>query len=104
MKLLALAVVIVFATVFGACAPGANNTPECKRLQEHIFRISPESRSRLEGLSEVEQQNQIDQLVAKVPVEDIEQCTAAEPAVIACMQKAADIAAVRACIPPPKKG
>ena len=111
MKYLALTCATWFAVLAGACDPGAKDSPEvaqrkadCKRLDEHIFRISPESRSRLAGLSEAEQQREIDQLVAGVPVEDVEQCTAAEPAVIACMQKAPDIAAVRACIPPPKKG
>jgi len=112
MKYRALAFITVAVTLFvGACDPGAKDTPEiaqrkaaCKRLDEHIFRISPQSRSRLDGRSEAEQQHQIDQLVAKVPIEDVEQCAAAEPAVIACMQNAADIAAVRACIPPPKKG
>jgi hypothetical protein len=105
---LALAGVLVSAA---ACDPGAADSPEvahrkaeCHRLEEHIFRISPESRGRLQGLPEAEQQKAIEQLVATVPVEDIEQCAAAAPAVITCMQAAPDIAALRACVPPPKNG
>jgi hypothetical protein len=107
-KLLALACVVVF---IGACESGETDTPqvaqrkaECKRLNEHIFRISPESRGRLDGVPEAEQQKRLAEMVAKVPVEDIAQCAAADPVVIACMQKAPDVAAVRACLPPPKKG
>jgi hypothetical protein len=108
MKLVALACALVLG---GACDPGAVDAPdvarrkaECKRLEAHIFRISPETRGRLAGLSEAEQQKLIDQLVAGVPIEDIEQCAAAEPKAVACMQAAPDIAAIRACIPAPKKG
>ena len=108
MKLLALAFVVVFV---GACESSGTDSPEiaqrkaaCKQLDEHIFRISPESRSRLDGVPEAEQQKRLAEMVAKVPVEDIAQCAAADPAVIACMQKAPDVAAVRACVPPPKKG
>jgi hypothetical protein len=108
MKLLALACVLVFAA---SCDPGAADPPdvarrkaECKRLEDHIFRISPQSRGRLAGLPDAEQQKVIDQLVAGLPVEDIEQCAAADPKVIACMQAAPDVAALRACIPPPPKG
>jgi hypothetical protein len=105
MKLFAVACILMFAA---ACDEGAADAPavalrkdECRRLEGHIFQISPESRSRLAGLSEAEQQKAIEQLVAKVPVEDIEQCAAANPAAITCMQAAPDIAALRACIPPP---
>lgn len=108
MKLLALVSVLVLAA---ACDSGAADPPDvarrkadCRRLEDHIFRISPESQSRLAGLPEAEQQKALEQLVAKVPVEDIEQCAAAAPAAIACMQAAPDIAALRACIPAPKKG
>jgi cytochrome c556 len=107
-KLVALTIVLLLAA---ACSTGAVDPPEvaqrkteCKRLEAHILRISPESRGELDGLSGPEQQKRLEQLVAKVPFEDIQQCAAAEPAVIACMQKAPDVAAVRACIPPPNKG
>ena len=107
MKLFALAWFLVLAA---ACDPGASDSPdvarrkaECKRLEDHIFRISPESQSRLAGLPPAEQQKVIDTLVAGVPVEDLEQCAAAEPAVIACMQAAPDVAAIRACVGLAKK-
>jgi hypothetical protein len=94
-----------------ACSTGAVDPPEvaqrkaeCKRLEAHILQITPESRGELDRLSEPERQKRLDQLVAKVSIEDIQQCAAADPTVIACMQKAPDVAAVRACIPPPKKG
>jgi hypothetical protein len=37
--------------------------------------------------------------MAKIPVEDIEQCGAAYPEVVACMKQAHDVAGVRGCIP-----
>jgi hypothetical protein len=111
MKLSAVMSVISVLVFAAACDPGATDPPdvarrkvECKRLEEHIFRITPESRSRLDGLPEAEQQKLIEQLVAHVPVEDLEQCAAAKPEAITCMQKAPDTAALRACIPAPKKG
>jgi hypothetical protein len=54
---------------------------ECKNLIQHIIEISP-------------QHKKVD-----VPIEDIEQCGAAYPEVVSCMQKAADVAGVHACIP-----
>jgi hypothetical protein len=96
----------------GAAGPGCGqdkpDPPEvaqrkqaCKVLHEHLFRISPQSG--LAGLSEAEQQKKLAQLQAGVPIEDIEQCAAADPKVVACMQQAADVAAVKACIPAPKE-
>jgi len=109
-RALVLLGVIVVAGA-GACestttesAEQARRKLECKRLEAHIFRITPDSRARLDGLPEAKQQAVIDQLVAKVPVEDLEQCAAADPAVITCMQAAPDVQALRACIPAPKKG
>jgi hypothetical protein len=110
-KLLAPTIVVAFTIALGACGTGGIDPPEvaqrkaeCRRLEAHILRISPESRGELDGLPEAEQQKRLDALVAKVPIEDIQQCAAAEPAVIACMQKASDVAAIRACVPPPKQG
>ena len=51
---------------------------ECRKLERHLFEISPDSAGR-----------NIDELVAKVPIEDIEQCGAAYPESVACMQAAA---------------
>ena len=108
MNRIALSIALVFAAACGSEGVDppdvAQRKAECRRLEAHILRISPESRRELDGLSEAEQQKRLDKLVAKVPIEDIQQCAAAEPAVIACMQRAPDVAAVRACVPPPKKG
>lgn len=101
MRLFALAMVIVLA----AGCEEKQDSPEvaqrkadCRRLEAHIFQITPQAQGGLAGLPEVDPRR-VEQLVAKLPVEDIEQCAAARPEVIACMQAAADVAALRACIP-----
>jgi hypothetical protein len=63
---------------------------ECRKLSRHLIEISPESKGK-----------SIDELVAKVPIEDIELCGAAYPESVACMQAAPDPAAVKPCIPVP---
>jgi len=95
--------------VLAACESEPVDSPDvarrkatCKQLNEHIFRITPQSRDQLAGRSAADQRKILDQLMAKVPIEDIEQCAAAEPTVIACMQAAPDIASVKSCIPAPK--
>ena len=100
---IALAAVVSVAAAAG-CGEDKPDPPEvakrkqdCKALSEHLFRISPEAH--LQGLSEAEQNKRIEKLQAGVPIEDIEQCAAADPKVIACLQAAADVAAVKACIP-----
>jgi hypothetical protein len=104
-----LGLAVIAFVVLGACESSAVDSPEvvqrkaaCRQLNEHLFRISPESRASIAGVPEADQRKRIDQLMAKVAVEDIEQCAAADPKVVACMQAAADIAAVRGCIPPAK--
>jgi len=99
MTRLALILVIVFA---GACedqkdAPEvAQRKAECRRLEEHIFRITPGPGGQLPATDP----GRIADLVAKLPVEDIEQCAAVKDrTVIACMQAAPDVATLRACIP-----
>ncbi len=94
----ALILIIVFA---GACedekdAPeAAQRKAECRRLEEHIFRITPGPGGELPATDP----RRIAELMAKVPVEDIEQCTAAKPAALTCMLAAPDVATLRACIP-----
>ncbi len=72
---------------------------ECRKLEHHLFEIAPEKPANL------------DEAVAKVPIEDIEQCAAKDedkktkvdhkaPAV-ACMMAAPTVDAVRACVPKP---
>ena len=61
---------------------------QCRKLSRHLFEILPEAKG----------QNP-DELVAKVPIEDIEQCAAANQDSVACMLAAPDHARVQACIP-----
>ena len=61
---------------------------ECRNLVRHVIEISPQRGQR-----------SVDEMLAKVPVEDIEQCGAAYPEVISCMEKTPDVAGVRDCIP-----
>lgn len=70
---------------------------ECRQLEDHIFRITPQP-----GTEHGETDPaKLAALMAKVPAEDIEQCAVVKDRkVIACMQAAPDVAAVRACIPP----
>jgi hypothetical protein len=61
---------------------------QCRQLVHHLIEISPQR----EGRS-------VEEAAAKVPVEDIEQCGAAYPESVACMNKATDLAAIKNCIP-----
>jgi hypothetical protein len=109
----ALVMVVVLA---GACedeqdAPDkAQRVAECRRLEDHIIRITPRP-----GANDPETDPQrIAELMAKIPIEDIEQCAAIKDpdaakkdpaaaakgiAAIACIQAASSAAAIRACIP-----
>jgi hypothetical protein len=109
------AALVVIALLAAACEE-ENDSPavarrkaECRQLMEHIVRITP----RPGGGPETDPAR-IQQVVAQLPVEDIEQCAAVKdpvkpgeppppqgqtPRVIACMQAAADLPALRACIP-----
>jgi hypothetical protein len=82
---------------------------ECQKLEAHVFSIMPASQ--LEGLSEEERQKKLDELVAKLPIEDIEQCAAADKdktgadrkaGVLDCMKAARDEAGLKQCIPKPQ--
>jgi hypothetical protein len=121
-----IALVLVVAPVLGfaaACDEGtdqpdtAHGTVEtaqrqatCRQLIEHILQITPRPGSDRPETDPA----RIKQLAARVPIEDIEQCAAVKdavkqgepappeggtPKVIACMQAATDVAALRACIP-----
>lgn len=98
-RIIALAVVAVLA---GACE-AEKETPEqarlkaeCRQLEEHLFQITPAPGATAPETDPA----RIQQLVARVPVEDIEQCAAVKDrSRIACMLAARDVAAVRACIP-----
>ena len=99
MRLVALAMIAVLA---GGCEDEkdtperAQSKEECRRLEEHIFRITP----RPGGGSPETDPERIAQRMAKVPIEDIEQCAAVKDRTrIACMKAAPDVAALRACVP-----
>ena len=81
-------------------AEAAANTAECLRLEDHVFEIMPRPET---GHGEPDPKRRAE-LVAQLPVEDIEQCAAVKDRkAIACMLHAADVATMRACIPPPKQ-
>jgi hypothetical protein len=78
----------------------AANTAECLRLEDHVFEIMPRPET---GHGEPDPKRRAE-LVAQLPVEDIEQCAAVKDRkVIACMLHAPDVTAMRACIPPAKE-
>lgn len=97
---LALAAVLAAGCEAETDSPAdAERKAECRRLEAHIFEITPRP-----GAGDAERgetdPRRIAELVAKVPVEDIEQCAAVKDRqVIACMQAAPDVAKLRACIP-----
>lgn len=82
----------------------------CRQLIEHVLQITPRPGSDRPETDPA----RIQQLAARIPIEDIEQCEAVKdpvkpgepapaegqtPRVIACMQAATDVAALRRCIP-----
>jgi hypothetical protein len=75
----------------------------CRKLMVHIFQITPRPGS---DRPETDP-GRIQELAARLPIEDIEQCAATKDAasaakkdaVLACMQAASDVAGLRACIP-----
>jgi hypothetical protein len=103
MRWFALALVIALA---GGCSD-ENNKPEegalkaeCRALEKHLFQITP----RAPGGAPEADPKRLEELVAQVPIEDVEQCAAIKDRkVIACMQAAGTVAAVRACIPAKKE-
>ncbi len=87
----AVFVIAVYATVHDENKQSpevAARQAECRKLARHVIEISPQRGQRSP-----------DDVLAKVPIEDIEQCGAAYPEVVACMEKASDVAGVRDCIP-----
>jgi hypothetical protein len=95
----ALAIAVVLA---GGCEDEKDspedlqNKAECLRLEEHLFQITPAPGATAPEADPA----RIKRLVDKVPVEDIALCAAVKNrGIIACMQAAPDVAALRACIP-----
>jgi hypothetical protein len=100
---------LAIAVLLAACSDAPVDKPEvaaakveCRKLEAHVFRISPQSAPKFAGLSEADAQQLADSMVAKLAAEDIDQCAAGEPEIIACMQTAADVAAIKACVPSDK--
>jgi hypothetical protein len=60
----------------------------CKELIRHVVEISPQRGDR-----------SVDDVMATIPVEDVEQCGAAYPEVDASKKQAPDVAGVRNCVP-----
>ena len=88
----------------------AQRTATCRQLIEHILQITPRPGSDRPETDPA----RVKEIAAKIPIEDIEQCAAVKdpvkkgepappegqtPKVIACMQAATDVAALRTCIP-----
>jgi hypothetical protein len=98
-----LALVVTLASGCGDSTDKSEQDPlkaECRALEKHLFQITP----RVAGSAPEADPKRLEELVAKVPVEDIEQCAAIKDRkVIACMQAAGTVAAVRACIPAKKE-
>ncbi|HEX8113391.1 MAG TPA: hypothetical protein VF516_36930 [Kofleriaceae bacterium] len=114
---IALALVVAPVLVFTAACDEEADKPEtaqraamCRQLMAHIFQITPRPGSDRPETDPA----RIQELVARVPIEDIEQCAAVKdavkpgeppppetqtPKVIACMQAATDARALRRCIP-----
>jgi hypothetical protein len=59
---------------------------DCKQLLKHIVTISPEAAGR-----------NADEIVAALPIEDIQACMATDPEVRKCMGEAKDVATVKDC-------
>jgi hypothetical protein len=98
--------VVALALIGAAACADEVDTPEkavrraeCKQLEEHAIRISPQFRDQIAGLSDAQQQAKLAERIGRVPVEDIEQCVAADQSRVRCMLAAPDVAALRACIP-----
>lgn len=64
----------------------AHAKDDCKQLLSHIVTISPEGQGR-----------NADEIVAALPIEDIQACIATDPEVRQCMGKATTVAAVKSC-------
>jgi hypothetical protein len=86
---------IVATLAFVACEEAPPDTAEvlaakaqCKDVLKHVVQISPRGQGK-----------DPEQVVAALPIEDIQGCVATEPEVRDCMLKAPDIAGIKACIP-----
>lgn len=88
---------MIAALVFTACGSDEQKPDkpavvaakaQCKQVLTHIVQVSPQAAGR-----------SVDEIVAGLPVEDLQSCVASEPEIRACMLTAADVAAVKKCLP-----
>jgi hypothetical protein len=86
---------IIALAVLAACDDPAPDTAEvvaikaqCRTVLQHIVQITPQG----QGTDPA-------QVVAALPVEDLQGCVASEPEIRDCMGTAADVAAVKKCLP-----
>ncbi|HEX4455452.1 MAG TPA: hypothetical protein VH143_31550 [Kofleriaceae bacterium] len=98
--------IVIAALLLAACGDEPIDTPEvvakkaqCHALEAHMFRIASQSAHQFDGLDDAAAQKLAESMAAKLPAEDIDQCTAAEPDIVACMTLAPDVRHVRECIP-----
>jgi hypothetical protein len=105
-KALAVAIVMALAAALGACTAEPVDTPEvaakkeqCRALEAHMFRISPQAAPRFEHLDDAAAAQLAASMAAALPPEDIDQCVAAESEILACMEHAQTVREVKQCIP-----
>jgi len=86
---------VIAALALAACEETAADTPEvvaakaqCKDVLKHVVQITPRGQGK-----------DPEQVVAALPIEDIQACVATEPEVRACMLVVPDVAGVKKCIP-----
>jgi hypothetical protein len=99
-------IAIILVLVVAACGDEPTDSPEvvakkaqCRALEAHIFRIASQSNAQFDNLDDAAAQKLAESMADKLAPEDIDQCVAAEPDVVACMSLAPDVPHVRACIP-----
>ena len=69
-------------------AEGLATKMECKAVLAHVAKITPQG-----------ERKDPEQVVAALPIEDIQGCGASEPEIRACMLVAPDVDGVKKCIP-----
>jgi hypothetical protein len=73
-------------------------TDDCRKVQAHIFEITPESAEALALMAPAERQKIADGFAAAVEDKDIKNCLTYPKATVACMQAAPTLATLKACM------
>lgn len=97
---LALLLAAVFAIgIYATVTDEDHDTPdvvarkaECRKAIQRYFELSGTPA------------DQVEAAMAKVPIEDVEQCGAAKPEAVACMLSATTVDAYHKCVPVPPAG